>query len=351
MSSKVTIMIQDKLFSYWTNLSINRSIDNIDTIEMAAPWKYEDKIFREMFKPFSYTPIQILVNDEFLFTGTMVPVNPQMTPEAFEIAIGAYSLPGILSECTMPEDSLPLHFKDQTLHEIAATLLKPWDLQIDARVPAGPTFEKVKVDPDKKVLPELAELAKKRNQILTSSEIGDLIFWQVDDLNEVVAHLSQDESPLLGITPAFNPQEFYSEITGLKPIRVRSKRSVKFTVHNPQLQSVFRPYIFRVPDIKDADLEQSVIAKAARMFANAVIYTVEVATWYDNNGNLWAPNTMVRCYAPAAMIYRPYDFIVKSVVFNKEVAENSAKEVASLELMLPNSFQATIDLIGWPWDE
>jgi prophage tail gpP-like protein len=344
----VSVLLDGETLRFWSRVTITRALDSIDTVELEAPFDSNDPTHRRLFVPFSYKSFNVAINDQTFFTGTMVPVVPRLTPTASEIAVGAYSLPGVLSETTAPVDSLPLEFKGQNLHEIAAALLAPFDLSVQAQVTPGPVFDKVRLSGEQKILPFLAGLAKQRNQVISSTPTGDLLFWRAFELgSEPVATIRQGESPFIGITSTFNPRQFYSEITGLKSVRPRSKRKTTFTVINKLIPNIFRPYIFNVPDTKDTDLEDAVIAKAGRMYANAISYTVEIATWRDPQGDLWAPNTIIQLVAPGAMIYRPYEFIVRAVVFNKD----KEKETAALDVMVPGSFATTAEIGGLPWDE
>jgi prophage tail gpP-like protein len=343
----VTVLIDGKRFRYWSQLQVARAIDSIDTFTLQGPFDPNDADQRATFRPFSYKPMNVQVNGFPWITGTMPVVNPRVVPEATEVAVGGYSLPGVLAECPLPVESFPAEFRAQNLHEIAAALLAPFGLQVEARVAAGPIFDKVAIRQEQKVLPFLAELAKQRNQVIASSDTGDLVFQQAIEAGDPVAVLEQGSSPMMVVTPTFNPAEFYSEITGLKAVRVRSKRSTKATVVNKLIPNVFRPYIFSVPNTKDTDLEAAVQAKAARMYANAIAYTVEVPTWRDASDRLWKPNTIVRLTAPGAMIYRPFDFVVRAVVFNKD----KESETASLDVMVPGSFAEAAEVGGLPWDE
>jgi prophage tail gpP-like protein len=328
-------------------MQVTRAIDSIDTVMLQAPFDPNVREQRDAFRPFSYQPLNIQVNGSPWITGTMPVVNPRVVPEAFEVALGGYSLPGVLAECPLPVESFPAEFRSQNLHEIAAALLAPFSLQVEARVAPGPVFDKVAIRQEQKVLPFLAELAKQRNQVIASSDTGDLVFQRAIESGQPVAVLEQGKSPMGAVTPTFNPSEFYSEITGLKAVRVRSKRSKSFTVINDLIPNIFRPYIFSVPNTKDTDLEAAVLAKASRMYANAVAYTVPVPTWRDANDNLWEPNTIVRLTAPGAMIYKPFDFVMRAVMFNK----TSNSETATLDVMMPGSFAEAAEVGGLPWDE
>lgn len=346
IDNEVVVLVDGERFRFWTDISITHPIDGIQTVEIQAPFDAEDKVFRKTFQPLSYKPFNVLVNDESYFVGTMVPAVPRLTPESSVIAAGAYSLPGVLAECTPSPNSLPLEVDKQNLHEIADKYIKPYGINIDAQVEPGPIFKKIKTEPSKKILPFLVELAKQRNQIISNNNVGDLVFWRAVETGLPVAVLEQGLSPLIGVTPTIKSSEYYSSITGIKTIKPRSKSSVSFTVENNLLSNIERPYIFVVPDALDGDLETAVKSKISRMYANAVSYTLAVATWRDGKGDIWQPNTKVKVKAPNAMIYNYYDFIIRSVTLKKSKTE----ETALLDVMVPGSLGD--DKPGkMPWEE
>lgn len=340
------MLIDGTRFRFWERISVNLAVDNIAMLELGGPFDPDNSVFTSAFKPFSFLSLNAMINDGPLFTGTISPVIPQIEPRKVQASIGAYSLPGILNECTAPGGDLPLEFKGLNLHEIGGALAGLFDINVDAKVAPGPVFKKVASNPGMKIIPFLTPLAKQRNQVMSSNEVGDLVFQQAIDGGSPVASLEQGQSPVVNVTPTFNPAEYYSEITGLKSVKVRSKRSQAFTLQNPLWDSnIIRPLIFVVPDALDGDLEAAVTSKMARMFANTIRYSLDVATWRDPQDDLWEPNTIVRLKAPGAMIYNAYDFLIKGV----NLVKDAKSEKASLTLVLPGSF-STAEAAGLPWD-
>ena len=111
------------------------------------------------------------------------------------------------------------------------------------------------------------------------------------------------------------------------------------------MEGVTRPFAFDVPDTVDADLKTATEAKAGRMFGNVSLYSVQVDTWRDPLGELWKPNTTLTLLAPDAMVYNEFEFIIRSVRYER----NEASEIATLELALPGSFSGKIPE-ALPWD-
>ena len=116
-------------------------------------------------------------------------------------------------------------------------------------------------------------------------------------------------------------------------------------MQNPRLNGVLRPMTFDVPDTIDSTVKAAVEAKAGRMFANIVSYDVRVATHRDPNGTRWKSNTTIILRAPDAMVYNDYEFIIRSVDFEKD----DKTETATLNLVLPGSFSGKIP-DSLPWD-
>jgi prophage tail gpP-like protein len=350
--NETKVTIDGTRFRYWEQISIKKQIDNIHMLELGAPFQDDDPGFKGTFVPFSFKQVSATINDDPVFTGTISPINPDMEAAKFTTAVGAYSLPGVLNECMVPGSELPLEFNGMNLHDIAIQLASYFDISVVTELDPGPVFKKVAMRPDHKILPFLTGLAQQRGQIMTSDAVGNLVFWEAIEGGSPVAMLEQGASPLTKITPTFKVDQYYTEITGLKKIRMRSKASEAFTLQNPLLSlettgdDVIRSYTFELDDTDGADLEAAVTAKMSRMFANSVVYTALVATWRDKNGVIWEPNTIVRVTAPASMIYKPYDFLIKGVTLNK----TSKTETAVLTLVMPGSF-STAEPGRMPWEE
>lgn len=341
---EVAILIDGVRFRLWTEVRITRSIDSIDTAEFSAPFDEANSRFREIFRPFSFKSVVITVGGEPFFTGTLVGVAPLLESNRRIVTATCYATPGVLDDCTAPASAYPIEFNEQRLTDIAQTLLAPFGIESQFDADAGPVFERVACSPGRTILSFLTDLAIQRNLIIASSPRGELVFKQSVSGGAPAAILEQGKPPLLSITPVFNPRKYYSHVTGLEPVVVGLQGS-QFTVKNPLLRGVVRPHTYQSSDAFSADLGASVEAKMGRMFGNMVAYQLEVPTWRTSAGDLWESNTIIRVEAPGAMIYAPYDLIVRAVTFGRD----SRNESALLELVLPGSFSGEIPE-ALPWD-
>jgi prophage tail gpP-like protein len=239
--------------------------------------------------------------------------------------------------------STKLETNGQGLQEIATAMVGPFGIAVEFAASQGAIFDRVASEPGKKVLAFLAELAKQRNLVIGNNPRGALVFRQSVAAGNPVARLQEGSAPVLSVSPFFSPQNYYSHITGIEPAIVGLPGS-QFTVKNPRLEGVVRPFTFNAPDTLDADLNAAVRAKAGRMFGNMAAYSVRVDTWRDPNGVLWAPNTTLLLLAPGAMIYNEFEFEIRSIQFQK-----GKSKTAVLDLVIPGAFSGQIPE-ALPWD-
>lgn len=342
--NEVALSISGERFRFWETIRIKRSLDSFDAIEFGAPFEENNSAFREAFRPFSYAPLAVTVGGAPLFTGTMLVPMPTMAADRRTVAVTGYSLPGVLNDCNSPSSAFPLEFNGQKIGDIARSLCAPFGLSVEITADEGPIFERVALTPGKKVYSFLTNLAQQRNLVIASTPTGKLLVQRSVAAGSPVARLVQGSAPVTSVAPQFKPQDYYSHITGLRPTSISSGGG-KYTVKNPRLEGVVRPFNFTANDTLAADVKEATEAKAGRMVANAVGYSVGVSSWRDPVGNLWQPNTTITINAPGVMVYSDYEFIIRSVEF----VQDGATESAILSLVLPGVFEGKIPEV-LPWD-
>ena len=344
-SSPISLSVDGADFTHWTDMSITREIDRIPTITVNAPWEPDNALFRSVFKPFSFADMVVKIASETIFTGVMLSPDPQFDATASRVTAMGYGVTGVLNDCTAPASAFPLEYNNQTLDTIARDLMEPFGISVLFTAPAGHAFEKVSLKESSKVLPFLAKLAKQRNLVISETVNGDLWFLQSEAAGSPVARLVDGQPPITELSASFDPQQYFSHITGIAPT-VSGAGGSQITTPNPHTAGALRPFTFQADDTKSESLKEVVDAKIARMFANMVSYSVIVPTWADANGNLWEPNTIVSLLAPRVMVYKETEMLIRSV----ELIASSNSRTARLNLVLAGAFAGEIpeDL---PWVE
>jgi prophage tail gpP-like protein len=352
----VSVRIRGQEWAYWDDIEITRSIDTHSTVGFTAPFEVERKEFRDTFRPFSFAPLEVLVNGKHLFTGKMIDVQPQLKADERTVQISAYSKAAVLEDCNIPADSVPFEATGLSLRQIAERLGAPFGVGVVLAVPDPSAFKKVntktrtldtKLESDQKIQDFLADLARQRGLVIADTERGELLFQKSIAPGNPVVRLEEGQAPLLSVAPTLNPQEYFTEVTGFR-LAKRGSVGSKYTLASREriAGGVLRSLSFRLDDIEKADVPTAVRAHVGRMLASAVSYVITVPTWRDPSGELWAPNTTLVLKAPSAFVFKDYEFLIRDVVFHC----SSDERTASLGLVLPGVFSGDLPPTR-PWDE
>lgn len=351
----MTIQIGARAWRYWDELELNLGLDSHPTVGFSAPFDPARADVRETFRPFSFKPLVVAIGGEPLFTGQLVDVQPRLEADSITVACSAFSKAAQLEQVNLPADKLPFEASGLSLRQIAERLAGAYGVNVVMSAPEGAAFRRVKtrqkrldtkLDHEQKIGDFLGELARQRGLIMSSNEAGDLVFLQSVKAGNPIARFVEGEPPLVGVAPSYNPQDYYSEITGFTSAR-RGVTGAKWTQRNERLQGgVLRALSFKLDDIEKGDAAAAVKAKMGRMFGNALTITLHLPTWRDPSGNLWKPNTTVTLRAPGAMVYSETELLVRDVYLKQSASE----QTASLGCVLPGSFSGEVPA-KLPWEE
>jgi prophage tail gpP-like protein len=340
---ELTLLIAGKRFRFWSEMTLERSLDKYATADFLAPYEADRKEFREVFRPFSYPEIEILRGEKRIFLGTAIGIEPEVTANKKAVRVSAYSKPGVLADSTLPP-GLEREYRKMNLRDIANALTPDFGIDVVFSGDPGAAFLKQKVDIEQKVHDFIEALAQQRAFVMSSTANGELLIRRAVTSGPPRARLKAGGQPIVEVKPRFNVQAYYSEITGYTG--TRRKKRAKHTERNPWLSRVRRPMAVKFEDVDPADLPEATRAEMGRMFGNAISWEVLVPTWTDPKGELWEENTTITLEAPDAMIYRPTELVVRTVTLHRDTKGESAQ----LDVVLPGSFTAEIPK-RLPWVE
>jgi len=90
----------------------------------------ENPEHKQIFKPYSYSTVEVFHNGELLMTGTFLNNSFLSASKKSLIPISGYSVPGILEDCEIPVSSYPLQSINLNLKQIAEKLIKPFGIKM-----------------------------------------------------------------------------------------------------------------------------------------------------------------------------------------------------------------------------
>jgi len=320
-------------------------MDSFGVVDGVAPFESGRLEFRNAFRPFTFQPLEVWIDDERLIYGMLGDVGSRKRADRSTVSIQGYSKPGVMALNACPESLLPLEFRGYGLRQIASALAEPFGVLPIFREDEGAKFAKAKAEVDQRPYDFLAALARQRNLIIGSDADGNMLFWRSVEPGAPVARLVDGLPPVVGVDARLSSRQYHSHITAFTK-RKRRRKGARYTVSNPFLRDRLRPMSFTLDDTDAADAPAAARAKLGRMFAAAATYEVEVATWRDPSGRLWSPNTTLTALAPDYMVYRETELVVRAVTFMRDANSKSAK----LQLVLPGAFTGEVPEV-LPWAE
>lgn len=340
----VALSIDGVRFSAWTDVRIQRSVDAVTSVSFISPFDTENPQAVRKLRPFSYSAAALSIGGRLFFNGVLMNVQPYVTDKSSTITATCYSAAGVLNDVTPPPSDFPVQYEGLNLRQIAERIAEPFGVGVVLNGDPGDSFDRVQLSPGQTCYDFLSKLSTQRGRTIRDDAQGNLVFYRADALSEPVAALKENAPPVISVAPQFDPQSYYSHITGLEAMVVGLPGG-EFTVKNPSLSSQLRPFVFNVPDSVNAGVKAATEDKASRMLGAAAQWRVSVAEWRDENGQLWEPGAVVDLEAPSAMVYRRYTFLIKSVTF----ITSSRQRYAELVLVLPDTYRGTLP--GFlPWD-
>lgn len=338
-ADELSIEIAGKNFRFWTTVTVSLRIDGFDTVSFSAPFDPKDPVQRETFRPFSYKQVRVLTAGTPLFTGVMMGITPSETENERSVTVECCSGGAVLEDSAMPVSHYPLEFSKLTLRQIGEKLCIPFGLSVSLAGDEGAAFDKVAMKPNDKVGPFLAELAKQRNKILSSTPDGGIVFRNSHiGTGSPVARLRGGTNPVTSVTPTFSPQEYFSEVTCVAKHK-RGRKGSQYTQRNTFLSGVTRPSVVELDDTDPGDIQVATSARIGRMYGNAAGFEVGLCTWLTPDGRLFQPDDVVTLLAPGAMVYRECELLVRTVELTQDSEQS---KTARLGLVLPGAFSGDI---------
>jgi len=342
----ISIIIDGKSFFYFTEYSLTSNIDTFDTFTFSAPFDETQSIYREAFRPFAYKPVSIYYGNNLIFTGVLISPGSSTSPDKKEISLSGYSKPAILNDCMMPVSSFPLEFNKQTLSQISPRLCAPYGIQSVFIDSAGNLFDKVALDIEKNILSFLIDLAQQRGLLISNNEKGELIYWK-SGAGIPIASFKEGDYPFISCSPTFDPQSFFSHITGITQTTETTKSAQSTYINNYLLKrGINRYYNFIAEDCKNSEIASVTKQTAGRMLGACASYELTIQGHIDKSKNLFKKNTLISILAPGAMIYREIVMLIKSLTLSR--AENG--DTTIFNLVLPGSYTGEIPEV-FPWEE
>ncbi|ELQ9142484.1 baseplate protein [Salmonella enterica] len=297
MMNNVEMKVDGKIFSGWTSVTVNRSIEtmagyfdlgvNVQTstdLSSLAPGK----------------PFTLSIDGQTVITGYTDGRRRQMGADSMKITIAGRDKTADLIDCAAIYKGG--QWKKRTLEQIARDLCQPygvvvrWELT-DAESAAP--FTSFTLDHSETVYEALGRAARARGVLITSNAAGDLVFTRADESHSDRLVLGEN---LLSVDFDEDYRDRFSEYTVKghgrsngkvgDTVDARTIASQKGTATDSAITR-YRPMIILADSKIDA---QSATARALReqrrRLAKSVTFEAQLDGWTRSNGQIWMPNIL-----------------------------------------------------------
>jgi prophage tail gpP-like protein len=347
--NEISLLINDKLFKYWNDITIIRSFDTVaDQFSLSCPFYPNNKTMKELFRPFMYNECVIYVGEDKVLTGTMMKVIPKNTANSQTVTVEGYSLPGVLADCQAAVSSWPLSIIGLDLKQIAEKLAEPYGIIVTFDGDPGAKFtanDRIEIETDEKIYELLTRLARERGFVISSMPDGEMYFRKT--VNErATVRINSGEPPYLNSSAEYNGQERYSDIIILKAGH-RGGVGGKYTIKDAELTAngIFRQLVDNADDTEKGNLKTAAIWRLGRMLAEAIPISLSCIGWRrPDNNKLWQDGQKLIFYSPGDMIYEPTELLIREVKLNKKNNEMTS----DFTLVLPESYSGE-ERKEFPW--
>jgi hypothetical protein len=337
----------DKFNSYHIGLKYN---------SIASPFSFDyyydpDVLeLKEMACIGHYHICKLYHNGELILTG-------QMLSEAFNnqsvkdlVAIGGYSITGILEDSSIPTNSAidaaiasgnlklpagtitpycyPLQSDGLSLKQIAEKLLAPFKLQmvIDPDVEAlmNEVFTESTADAKDTVKNYLTQLATQKNINITHNSLGQVVFTKTKTNLKPIHFFDVPKGGLPGVKMGlhFNGSGMHSQITVMKQADADDENAGESTITNPYVPYVFRHKTIIQSSGNDIDTELAAKNALSEELRN-LSFTVSVDRWTFND-KLIRPGNLITVRNPEIYLFNKTNLFIESVDLSGNQKENTA---------------------------
>lgn len=227
-------------------------------------------------------------------------------------------------------------WKDRTLQQIAADLLKPFGLSVTALVAVGAPFKKFSLQEGETVFEAIERAARMRGLLLISDPQGNLVITRAGT-ERIATALVQGQN-ILGASATFSLRDRYRDyiVKGSQP---GSDWSTPEQNAGPEGKSCdqgikrHRPLVLIAEGAADNNrLAERAVWEAAVRMGRSARPVIRVQGWQHQDG-LWQPNRLVAVDCPYLKLQR--EMLIAAVDYLKGPDGTTAE----LELVRPEAFE------------
>lgn len=319
-----------------------RAIRTMDTASDAwtasLVYNVENEEQFELLRPYGYNNAQIYIGGRLMITGRLYNLGITIGTDEIRKDLEGFSNTIDIVDSNMPNP--PYEFKNNTLKQIAESLVKPFQIPIIFEEDPKGQFTRVTIDKTETIFGFLAKLAKQRSLLITSTNKGELLFTRANVEQTPIGSIQQGLPPFQTAETTFGGRTRWQ---GYKALSKRRGRLTKSAVSKDDVVPISRFRTFSADDTTTGDIQRAADWERSKQLADSLTLKIPVTNWYGPDNNLWTENTIVTVRSEALYIPDGFNFIIRAVEFRFDAVGRTAE----LSLIPPQVYSG--EKIKEPW--
>lgn len=280
------------------------------TAQLTVDPANQPDLFRAL-NPYRGTPCQIWLENQLQFTGKITKPGATTSPNSSVRDIEGFSLPFNFVDSSLNGKRQQ---RDLNLHDLAREVAKQTAtaIKIQSGLAPGGIFKRATVRKGHTAFQFLAPLAKKRQQVISNTVNGEVLF-QVADLDQTPMSTIEEGVSTVQSVFTFSPdlrKRFKTYQASVRSSFGRSKGvATDDNINEPRHKVISEN---NIPLGSGSAIAEWVKHKA---LIDELTQTINVLGWKDSNGKLWEPGQLVPIKSISMSIPDGFTFFINRVVY------------------------------------
>ena len=269
----------------------------------------------------SFADSQLYIGPTLVCTGRLYAREPNISNSGITKSLEFYSVTADLVDSDIPPAEGEIRQSD--LKQIAELLCATHGFPVAFKDDPGAPFDVVEAKRDsvEKVGKFLQRLASQRGLFVSCNEKGGVVFQKAASGGKPVARIEYPGRITTEHKARFDDRlryakYFVSSVTG-------DGTPLNATASDPQVPAA-RQLLFEANDADSETIQNAVDWRMLRIELEALSVSFPVTDWFDANGELWRPNTIVTARSPVLDIPDEFNYVVRQVEFEWTASGRSA---------------------------
>lgn len=345
----VSLALGGRMYGGWTNVSIERSIDQmIGTFSLGAAARGDGKDDDFQFKAGEACTISI--DGALIMTGWVDQVGPGFDQSSHRIGVSGSDGACDLVDCSAVHK--PGSWRNVSIEAIAAELAKPFGITITAKADTGARIKSFALQQGETVQQALERLLRYRGLLAVSTTAGQIEIiapktgapdWTLAGEALLAAEATHD------VSERFSDYIVKGQASGDDQAHGKAVAAVKAEANDPAVKR-YRPLIIIGEEQSDiASLKTRAAWEATTRAGRSQSARLTMQGWHARDGRLWEPNRIISVSERALFIDGP--MLITGVSYQK----SEAGTVAILSVSPPEAWtqlaippKAEVSRIGKP---